>query len=437
MPSKTAREQVILYLSNWNSRRLLTTSAGEYVDPSLKSAIYNGLVDTDKTQLWAKPQYSCPSGNCTWPAVTSIGIHSLCSDISDQLTAINCTDVDGANFKNCTTSLGPNLGAYYFTNGANSIPMTMTTTLNVTRNNNFENFIYKNTSLAVIQSLWAADNPGGNFSNITYKATECALFPCVQTFNGNVTRGNYNEDLVDQWLEPVNYDSTGQRQNVYEIQPSLDGTTYGISSVSYYASQKFLKFAFQGRVESDSDGTNQDVSFYDTPTGYDSATTSNIIQALYFSEFAETDCDNPDDKLACGIMNVAKAMSKAFRDAPFVANGVDGSNMTSGETFVPISFVHITWGWFALPVAVWMLGTLTFIGAVWQTRKSGTQPWGNKILPVVFMGVENEDMAKGESSGISREDFEKRADNLKVRLRVVDDQVKLVSNPHSASTYVH
>ncbi|CEL07066.1 hypothetical protein ASPCAL10231 [Aspergillus calidoustus] len=81
---------------------------GYFVEPTLKASIYNSIFSTDSSRPWAIPQYTCPSGNCTWDPVASLAVRALCADISSSIQK-SCTTHDdtdtGIPFNNCTVSL--------------------------------------------------------------------------------------------------------------------------------------------------------------------------------------------------------------------------------------------------------------------------------------------------------------------------------------------
>ena len=182
---------------------------------------------------------------------------ALCSDVSDNLTPINCTSAgDAGDFKNCTTRLDT-LEAYYFDNGNASIPMTMSTTMTQGPGET-KKFVYTNTSLAVIQAIYGVD-VAPKFANFTYKATECALYPCVQSITSRVGNGTFNETVNAEWLGPVTYNDDASERLIYKINPPFNGSlglpknasnTFAISNEAWTAVRTYFEFAFQGRVES-------------------------------------------------------------------------------------------------------------------------------------------------------------------------------------------
>jgi hypothetical protein len=71
-----------------------------YLDPVLNANIYNSIFNSDASQSWATPQYTCSSGNCTFESITTIAARARCHNLTDLLH----TDCDAAN--NCTVSIG-------------------------------------------------------------------------------------------------------------------------------------------------------------------------------------------------------------------------------------------------------------------------------------------------------------------------------------------
>ncbi|OJD37738.1 p-loop containing nucleoside triphosphate hydrolase [Diplodia corticola] len=151
-----------------------------YVDPVLKSNVYSALFNTDPKAAWATPQYFCGTGNCDWGPVSTFAYCSTCSDVSESLQ-YSCPVGSDSLGKNCTVSL-PNSGysLWYrqmspsFSNG---VVMTMG----------------PNTAKSNATSLTSID------SNTTFIGTECAIVPCVRSFNASVVNDTYREQDLGTW----------------------------------------------------------------------------------------------------------------------------------------------------------------------------------------------------------------------------------------------
>lgn len=101
------------------------------------------------------------------------------------------------------------------------------------------------------------------------------------------------------------------------------------------------------------------------------------------------------------------------------------SAMAAGEVLVPQTYIHITWYWITLPLFIWVLAVVMFLGTVIKTHRAGLWAWGPNPLALIFLGFDQEAQESMQDSGhgLSEKGLEKRADALKVRLRVEGERV--------------
>lgn len=197
-----------------------------------------------------------------------------------------------------------------------------------------------------------------------------------------------------------------------------DGQTFGITHEAFNALNTYILDLFSGTVRIGSDNLNFEIG---TP-GYGSS--SDILESIFYGNFAK--CDNPSDKVGCAVKNIGGAMSKSIWDSQYLANGISGADMAIGETFVILTFVRITWGWFALPVAIWILSVVTLFGTLFKTNRAQLQTWRNNLLPLAFAQL-YEAHEGPDSYDISGEGLAKRGKNLYVKLDEEGGDIKLVN----------
>jgi hypothetical protein len=386
------------------------------VTQDLKANVYNALLNPESSQVWAQPQFLCNTGNCTWEPVASIGICPFCSDISTDLS-MSCKSValpgDGS-YRNCTVSLTNGFATWFVDGGLNGYPIIIG---NSRQNHNITPLVYKNHTLPIIQGIKALYNDTNQYTNIEltnethFIATECSLAPCVRSVQASVRRSIYSESTPIYWFELVN----GNTIYNLTLNPpwGLDlgvqeGQSFGIDFEPLDALTTYIGSLFSGGVRIESDIVSLDASRAD------------VLQAIFYGDFA--DCDNPLDKVRCAVNNVAKAMSKSFWDTPYMNYNIEGAQMAIGETFVSLTFVRITWGWLAFPVAIWLLSVITLLGTIWKTRKAQVQIWRNSPLPLVFLHLD-EDHEVTESYNISNAGLSTKAEKLHIKLHTSKDNI--------------
>jgi hypothetical protein len=119
----------------------------------------------------------------------------------------------------------------------------------------------------------------------------------------------------------------------------------------------------------------------------------------------------------CGMENMAKAMTKPFRDS--------SANVTYGETQVVISYVRTNWFWFSLPLSVWAMAAVLWTSTVIHTRRTNVSAWTNNILPLLFLY--RGDVGKDEvgQRGTSNADYLRTTERIAVCWRFSDGKAKL------------
>ena len=421
--------------------------AGYYLDPVLKANVYNSLLSPNQPAVWATPLYHCPSGNCTWAPMAVLEARALCSSVTHLLTR-TCGDriVDeGELIENCTIGLpnGPT-AEYNIGNIAHPIVVrALSEDLPIQ-----PGLVYSNHSLLRAQFLMAlgsdqrqSGEAGKDINNDTrWIASECTLEPIVRSVQPSVRFATYTETTIDIWTQiswfgiaPSNVISNPNANVLYwGIQPPWGASKgmgkdqfFGLGYEAYSAIFVTLQQFFTGNVTEESDvftfGGNQDV-----------------IESLFYGTFSQ--CATPSDKLRCAFENVARALSKSFRDSAFVPGAGLGRNvagtlsnfsidstMARGKTLVPVTFVIVHWYWLCLPVLVWCLGLWLWVATAWKTRRSKVPRWKNSILPLLFLYREDEDEDKGKVSdyGVSNEAYVRRVEGVSARLVVGNNGARL------------
>ncbi|KAF7585781.1 hypothetical protein BBP40_010134 [Aspergillus hancockii] len=381
-----------------------------YVDPILKANVYSALFNVDPSQPWAFPQYTCPTGNCTWDAMTSVEIRALCSNVTLDLKP-NCNYVKDYSTNNCTLSLDSGIALWYLPSGGAARLMVINT---VSENSDS---VYKNSSFPVIQYILAIgsnDDPtkGGGVStevgnNTRFVATECVLQPLVRSFQASVIMGVYQETQLAEWTVMNTTVSTKLNHRIAftpswnESYGMQEGQLYGIGYEAWSSITLFLEELFGGYVAAASDSFSFQrsgrVGLY---------ATIDALAAIFYNNFTDTNCQD-NDQLTCALSYVAAAMSKTIRDSAITDNVNfqlrDGSvaNTTAGRTRTIASYVVIRWGWLVLPIVVWVLGTLSCIGSAWSTYEAQIQTWMNSTLPLAFSHLVGSESSHVVETGVS------------------------------------
>jgi hypothetical protein len=186
----------------------------------IKAVIANGIYNSDISDLTAY----CPTGNCTWPRIPTLGMCGGCTNVTDALKktcqaggpgyqAYNYTLPSGTFFTNSwIDGSGPNSGGFedYFVSSATngrvyngsdssaSIPLTFAYGGGV---GGLSTVPVHTTHFEVIYQANSGDNPSSSIGAIS--VTECALWFCVQAYDISTTLDIQTQTLGATWTSPL------------------------------------------------------------------------------------------------------------------------------------------------------------------------------------------------------------------------------------------
>ncbi|KAL4742967.1 hypothetical protein BDV11DRAFT_216176 [Aspergillus similis] len=419
-----------------------------FVEPTLKANIYNSIFSTDPSRPWAIPQYTCPSGNCTWDPVASLAVRALCTDITSSIqqscTAHNDTSAGEMTYKNCTVSLPHDGAAAFYAGGVHTEAIALQVKP-IT-----EPVVYTNHStLPVIQRIEAraAVPEAGHYmaqdirDDGRYVATECALELVVRSVQAQVRGSVYSESVLAEWDGVDVWYDEEQSANGSSLVPEWDdrsllgGAGGGIGNFTLFPKSQatiiqFLEPLFSGEVYSGMTSLIFRASDDQLSTSY---ATADVMEALLLGNI--TNCaDVQSNRFSCAMHNVAGALSKSFRDQAYINSGAEMADMALGHTQVNATIVHVRWQWLTLPVLVWMLGAATWSGAEWKTRRGKLYKWSDNPLPLLFLYREGQnadaDGSRGANAvqgmGVSGQAYEQRAKRIHARLCTDKDRAEFV-----------
>lgn len=261
--------------------------------------------------------------------------------------------------------------------------------------------VYQNSSFPVVQYILARgsndDSVGGGVSseinnNTQFISTECSLELLVRSVKPSVSLSVYQETILAEWAVPnttllgdfgdFQLAFTPNWTNGSGLGLTSLGEVFGLGHESWDSMGMFLEELFSGHVSAGSD------DFQFVPTGTYQYAGADTLEALFYNDFSSS-CDI-DDQLTCAMENMAVAISKTIRDTAFwggaqydLINTVN-TNITTGHTITTASFVVVRWEWLILPLLVWILATVSWIGTAWKSGRN-VPGWKNDILPLLFL----------------------------------------------------
>lgn len=306
--------------------------------------------------------------------------------------------------------------------------------------------------LAIVQSIRTDDSTVFFTDSSTNTiASECVLTPCVATLNSSIglwqqTRrakvspdDMHNSHSVDNYVEydwstfdKYDYDATSGISITPPASKAFgtNGSTYSISADSYKTMQTYLQQMFQGFVVANGQNNfSYRAELHSSPSDamelLHDTIGSTCDQYYEFSDFPGT------TTVECTMRNIAQAMTISMRDSQLQM--VDSFNykpgfpmLVSGTQMGPFTRVNVTWYWIILPIFIWLLSVTMLLGTAWKTRKAGVRTWRTNPLALVFLELGRDEMNQGKKENpLTEKGLARRADELKVQLRLTRDDARL------------
>lgn len=404
----------------------------------MQAAIYNGLSQSASTIAQSVP-VTCPSGNCTWQAVQSLAICSRCQDVTDLLVRTkeeesDTRDYDLSNrggFIAESTRYRLPTGLYLdnendYVRYNNSMLLTAYGTGNVERtvaSQSVDTLIWAEAMIKVGPNT---SNDSAVWPDLPVKATECALYYCVRSYDINMTNNKINETSrpvasiqrnpaswdfaydyaamyrpkdddddyspgdprapfwIDQLDEPF-YANTSMHETLEFIniewsqlvRTDLElGSGFNISQSAVFSISNFMQDTFQNE-RSRSDGNETVGGWYraGSPAEYNPPIIEPIFQSQNLSAIFE---------------NIATSMSNAIRTYS------NGSTTQDGNLGMSVVKYRVAWPWISLPIVVVIAAMLELLLTMRQSKNNPL--WKSSVLATLSRGPCVHELLQGTST---------------------------------------
>jgi hypothetical protein len=392
-------------------------------DARVKASVYGALYSTDPLEVWAQPHHSCSTGDCTWEPIPSICICTECEGLTAKITK-NCATTR-TGLSNCTLTLlfeNAKYEIYYLYGEGKPLNGKL-----------FEISSYSGGKSDLkprrVVSLYIDIDPKAiatsrlETQHPNYLSSQCTLHPCIQSIKSSFSRATlavespYKEEILKTWKASPDAIFKYQIESPIAPEYGLYGQNFSLAGRTAESLFAFIDGDFSGTY------TRDGVTSNEFRSSYTDEKAPELVSAIWYGNYSN--CGDDRNRVSCAMHLAAKAMSKTFRDAPYVVNGTLG---TAGIAYSPVIHVLVTWQWIALPVLVWVLALATFFGTAWKSTLSGVYVWRNNPLPLVFMRVDGEVKERGEGVGsaVANKALSRRARGYEGSLRVEGDEIRLV-----------
>lgn len=315
------------------------------------------------------PPFTCPGANCTFPVTTTLGICSVCEDVTAQ-TQATCNNNETAGemasgiYNYCVYDLP---GGSEFNATATFSPHTgfVTPTMNISVNESSST--YTNiVTLGLIRFDTNSSQSAGPSAEwqSTMAAYQCSLELCAYAFE-NWTYASGVLVPGSTLYSPLNH--TAGEEVVYTMSlldyqaldpdfPDANATTYSINNLDKNGLLQNFEVLF---------GTD-----YIADSLYQSST--NITASL--------------DDFATGM----------------TYNMMSGPNATLalGLALENMTYIHVRWPWLTLCVSMVVFSAFFLVFTIFKTQKAEIRAWKSSLEPLVFA---DSNMRRHDSAYIDRE----------------------------------
>lgn len=322
----------------------------------IKLSILNGAMGSAKETI-DPPQVNCPSGNCTWPLIPTLGVCGACIDATPSLQLEETAD----RFCNLTSPLGlwiegncsanPNLfPAIFFSRSQPEEPFSYKQHVNTSSPNFIVDFA----------GLRTGYNQDGSRSFNNSQAAQCGLWYCLQTRNISVRSGELRDTLIDTYhdaevtadveISQPAFDGASKEFRFRNLPSELDAKDEVYVGLWWQmtAIQSYFVFLTESFIRGSKDNYMS--------IGFSNQTGGLFVEGFYLNF----------DRLDTWIKRLATSMSNEVRTTGYI--GLASSNYTdaqqveeseasikagySGKVFVNQAIIVVRWQWIIYPAAL-------------------------------------------------------------------------------------
>lgn len=379
----------------------------------MAKAINTGIFGDTATQ-----SLTCPTGNCTWPDLTTVGVCSSCQNVTLETkqechvdpgtneTIIGMDIVD--NYKDNCTYTTPGGAVLTGSNNSTGLGGNTTTLLVMTTPDMITSTdtMYTSTDTTIIK------NPMQGRGNHTVptgvlEVFQCTLRLCARTFsNASVTSGDAWSGVSTR-SSNMSVDAHGDIKVYDDPAVTMDGKNYSVGLSEAANLIQTFQTMFSAKLDQhqrvafasskNADGEWVQTYHLETP-----------LQEMNYLSYMYNNDDIPQllDDMALSITEYMRTVNST--DVP-------------GTSFSNVTYVQVHWPWFIGPVLIELSAAILLVAAMiissHQKHVAGTQVWKDSIFPFLFNGIDRDRLDEiGPGTTDRASEMERRAQQISVRL---------------------
>ncbi|CZR66586.1 uncharacterized protein PAC_16487 [Phialocephala subalpina] len=340
-------------------------------DLSMQQAVKMGLFNAANESI-THTAPSCPTGNCTWPDFSSLGICSKTANITSFLSVVSVPGNQSASIgyivdNNVTLPNGAYLQAGAM--GLNiTTPPDVVDGLSVSPTNHSLAFQHEpNTKRTTISNHFIIYQNSNSTSQPSFGAIEVLLYWCVNTYSTSVQSGIASTNVTTSGVNigstnasipmPMGAGTNGtyQQWGNLALNPMNSTANYTVNGNANAALTSYMALTWRGWYEMGSGG------------GYSSDAAMALSDALFQEpSIANVTGKAADDLQMAGIQNltanVATSITNNIRDRKFVGDAATGSSFTTQ------AYVKVSWAWLSFLLVLLTSSFAFLLATIIKTR---------------------------------------------------------------------
>lgn len=336
----------------------------------------------------------CPSGNCTWPEFTTLGVCSACTDASNQNRIVNQTCSEEASPCPAGTGVGWDLTV------ANNAYLIGFGGMNISTAYDLTTPFFANVSEPIVNVTSLFQRTQGGAPTLPLFVTECVMYFCWQRIRSTMTAGKLTESVVSTWTDdkiPFYPDTAemeggdGPDAGGMGAARTTSGTVFrGIQNglIDLLTAEEYAQMAEGGREIYVANGPFQSLQ------GIGSTRTAQIIYQAQsgtvpvdgIGDDVEDNQSNNKTIPSVGLGNLLQNISISITN---LMRNVDNTTApVVGQVWNTETIVHVRWVWFIYPIAVIVLTLLFLVATIVESSTQHIKVWKSSILAVLFHGFD-------------------------------------------------
>ncbi|KAI0471148.1 hypothetical protein F4859DRAFT_505064 [Xylaria cf. heliscus] len=361
---------------------------------STKLAIYNGFMSSTIDY----PSANCPTGNCTWPIIPTIGVCGACVNLTSEIKIIQYTS------SLCAVSVG----SLNLTGSCDSEILDFMPIFKIGRGSGrvFER---------VDDIRWDSPNLIGTFSALGLPgsktlssgldgsvATECGLWYCLQAHDVSVQLGETVDSVIRSWNKAISLAPGSTNGNITFIsvpdEMNVNSTDlYGMPNIQVTGMTQYVNKTFVGNVNADGG-------------------LGVIAPSTDFAEGLQRSMDDPHS----WIDRLARSMTNDIRSNQSI---VGTSTEYDGITYITGVIIIVRWPWIVYPASLVLLSLVYLVYIMTYTAQLNVHPWKSDALLPLYLQLDS-DLKETAEGGVEEPNgIKDRIGRYRVKLHISGDRL--------------